>query len=368
MRKPLLIAALALATLTACERKTNAPKPDAPSAEAVREVAAADGYGAPGETVNDVVFWAHPSVNFESLVIAATPDALRSFHVETGEPIGAATDAAGLTAIEIVYAPQDGAPSAVGYVIGVADGRYLVRSIHEGTRNFDTILVDQGAPAQKRFCAGKVGDGFAIFELGAEALLQRSLSFNAMRAAVGEPTMLAPGRDMIACTVDERTNAVVVTHRDGAIRQIEATTGEAFGLAMPAGVSPESASVAFSKATDGADGGQVAVLDGETGVVRLYDLNDGHALGAVRVKATFDLDAVAQAKSIAIGSANYGNVYRDGALAVITAGGEGAPIRLVPWNGVLTALEQPLGEGFNPRSAYADADEEDVFSIELIEP
>jgi hypothetical protein len=369
MRRALFFAA-ALAALAACERKSEALKPEQPAkpAETIREVAAADGFGDPGETVNDVAFWSHPTVAFQSLVIAATPDALRSFNVETREPIGAATDAAGLTSIEMIYALEAGATTKTGYVIGAANGRYIVRRIDEGTRAFDTILVDQTAPAAGGFCAGRVADGLAIFEFGDESLARRSFAFNGMRAAVGDPAPLASSGGLIACMVDERANAVITVARDGAIRRIEATTGEAFGIALPQDATPDSAGAAFSRTAEGVDGGQVAALDGETGVIRLFDLSDGHALGAVRVKATFDLDAIAKATSIAVGSANYGNVYRDGALAVVTADAEGAPIRLVPWNGVLGALDVALGEGFNPRGSHAEAEEEDNLSIELTEP
>ncbi len=124
-------------------------------------------------------------------------------------------------------------------------------------------------------------------------------------------------------------------------------------------------------ADEAANGGAIAVLEGASGVIRLFDLADGHALGAVRIKSTFDLKAIASAKAIAFGYGNYGGVYRDGILAVVAngeAGAEQPPIRLVPWTGVLAALQLPLGENVDPRDPSPAEADESVIDIEFIEP
>ncbi len=358
----MISAVLAIIALSACERSKNTAE-DAPAAPAleIREVAAADGYGANGDIVNAVAFWSHPSVNFQSLLIAATDNSVKAFSIESGEE--AASAAGGASKVEVFY--LGAGPTAQGYAIARAGDAYAVYSIANEAPALSPLTVAGGAPGADAFCIS----GGALYEAGDDRLAAREFAIMTGGAVISEARKIADAPGVVACHVDDRTGDVIVIARDGAIRRVDPDTGESFGLAFVDGAST-AASAMFLMTTpepENALGGAVAVLDGESGVISLYDLTDGHALGAVRIKSTFDLDAVAAAKTFAAGYGNYGGVYRNGALAVVTAG-DGAPIRLAPWNGVLDALKLTPGENVDPRTPQPEAETERVIDIEFAQP
>jgi hypothetical protein len=185
---------------------------------------------------------------------------------------------------------------------------------------------------------------------------------------IGAPSEFAAIAGAIACEVDNRNGDVFVISGDGSIRRISSANGESSGVAFASGNVDAYALMLMAPATaENAAGGALLVLDAPNGVISVYDIVDGHAIGAFRIKSTFDLDAVASAKTIGAGFGNYGGVYRDGAVAVVT-GGDGAPVRLAPWNGVLDALNATRGEAVDPRSPQAATADEGFLSIELKQP
>lgn len=357
-------ASLALvALLAACERKPEEPIPDPDvNAPVAADVAAADAYGAPGADVADVAFWSHPSVAFESLLIAATAEAVTANSIETGEL--AFEIPGGADEVEVFYAGEGA--GAQGYLLAADDGAYRLYTIYQDGRGFNPLaLANAGSPAGVVCAAG--GAAPAIYEAADGKLSARSLAIVANGAELGDARSIADIPDAIGCNVDPLTDEIVTVSGGGAIRRVDPATGAVFGLALPQDVEPSASGLAVARNEAGEAQGQVALLNAKSGVVSLFDAKDGHALGAVRVKATFDLDAIESASRIVIGSANYGGVYRDGALAVV-ASGDGAPVRLVPWNGVMGALSLPVAGVIDPRAPEGAAPEDDAIAIELIEP
>lgn len=348
---------LALLALAACER-ANGPEPAPPAAVEAKEVAAADGYGEVGLAVNAIAFWSHPSVNFESLVIAATGDGLKAYNVESGELVSAAGEAS--DDVEIIYSDQGaGAPAQAFAVVSSSKfPGYFFLAIDNATGALTPTPVETGAPASGEFCAGRRGDGNALYEISESGVAMRAIDVRGQSVALGDPAPFSKTGGA-ACHVDALTGDVIAVSGDGAIRRLAVDGGESAGVAFAAKASASALSLKQN-------GGTIALLEPATAVVTLYDLGDGRMLGAVKVKSTFDLAAVASAKTIAVGYGNYGGVYRDGAMAVVT--GDGAPIRLVPWNGVMGALDLPVGEPINPRAPQTVAADEDIFDIELKEP
>ncbi len=356
----------ALAALAACDRaNTPEPKPAPPSIE-VKEVAAADAYGEPGETVNDVAFWSHPSINFQGLLIAATDRGVSAFSIETGAQAGEIASGA-TDAVEVFY--RGTAAAAAGYVLAARGGQYDLYAIDNATAAISKLTPVAAIPAANEFCVGRSGDVVTLYEVGDGSLTKRTLSIDAGGSTFSDAAPAAPVAGVASCHVDERTGDVITLDRDGAIKRIDPATGESFGLAFVSDKAPDSSTL-FLTTQEGAEknrGGVIAALNGPDGVITLIDETDGHALGAVRIKATFELEAVASATSIAAGFGNYGGVYRDGALAVVTRG-DGAPIRLAPWNGVLSALGLPLGVTVDPRTPQPAVEVDSVLSIDFEEP
>ena len=360
MRLTAALIPLAVLALAACGRGTRT-EPAPPAPVDVREVAAADGYGTSGESVRAVAFWSHPSVNFQSLVIAATDQGLRAYNIETGDLIASANAPA--DDIKITYIGTG--PKAEAYAVTRNGDAYEVYSIANDATTLSPLASTGAKAGAGAFCVS----GGVLYEAGADKLVARDISILTGGVVISDAREIASLPGAAACHVDDRTGDVVTISSDGAIKRIDPKTGESFGLAFVAGPRP-GPSALFPMMTPepgNANGGAIAVLDEASGVISLFDLIDGHALGAVRIKATFDLDAVASATTIAAGYGNYGSVYRDGVLAVVTAG-DGAPIRLAPWNGVLAALNLTLGENVDPRSPQAEELKERVIDIEFKQP
>lgn len=361
-----LIAALAFTVVFAACERAKPPAPAEPAAPVdIREVAAADAYGAAGDKVNAVAFWSHPSVNFQGLVIASGPAGLRGFDIESGSLVASAGDAGATEGVGVIYV---GPKPAQGYAIAAAGAGYVARSIDNETRAFAPVAIEMGAPRAGAFCIGRRGGGHAVYEIIGDGVAARELVVGEGQISLGDPRSFASVKDVASCQVDDRDGAVVTIGNDGAIRRIEPDAGESFGLALIDGMIADGSAILMSSgvADENTHGGAVAVLDGKSALIRVVDLADGHALGTVRVKSTFDLEAVASASAIASGSGNYGNVYRDGILAVVA--NDGAPIRLVPWNGVLAALQVPLGENVDPRDPSPAPEDDGVIDIELVKP
>lgn len=351
---------IAAALVSACDRKPTARAPEASTEAAPAEVGAADAYGATGDVVNDVAFWTHPGVAFESLVLTANDAAVEAFAVETGAR--AFSVAGGADAIEVFYAEA----ASPGYLVAAGDGVYRLFAVAADGKSAAPQGLFDAAAEQPRFCI-KGGTDPVLYEIAGGIISSRALKTDASEAGLGAPIKLGDAAGAIACHVDPLSENVIVISSDGAIKRIDPATGAVFGIALPADLSPTSSSLAAGRTETGDPVIHVALLDGGTGSISLFDASDGHALGAVRVKATFDLDAVEAATRIEIGSANFGGVYRDGALAVVTSGA-GAPVRLVPWNGVMGALSLPAPAVPNPRMPNGEPAEEGVISIEVIEP
>lgn len=353
----------AAAVLAACDRKPDGPIPDPDvAAPAVAEVAAADSYGEPGKVVADVAFWSHPSIVFESLILAATAQSVTAYRIETGEP--AFEIPGGADGVEVFYAGAG--PLAQGYLLAAGDGAYRLYTIHQDGRGYGPVAMATALSPAGVYCAGS-GAVPVVYEAGGGKLTARTLAIVGDGAELGEARALADLPGAIGCDVDPLTDEIVTVSRDGAIRRIDPASGAAFGLALPPDIEPSSSGVAAGRSESGEAQGQVALLNAASGVVSVFDARDGHALGAVRVKATFDLDAVEAASRIAVGSANYGGVYRGGALAVV-ASGDGAPVRLVPWNGVMGALSLAVAAAIDPRAPEGPEPEGGVISIDVIEP
>lgn len=355
-----MIAAFALA---ACGRnaETPAPAPE-PSTPEFQEVAAADSFGAPGERVMDVAFWSHPAVAFESLLIAATRDKVSAYRLETGE--ARFEISGGAERIDVFYAGEG--QKAVGYLLASGDGADRLYAIDQDGSGFKQLSIATSGGLAREHCLGN-GASPELYELTADLVSMRSVRIVANGAEFSSPSSIADVSGAIACSVNPLANEVIVTSEDGSIRRVDPSSGAIFSLALPQDLKPIAAALATGRNETDETVAQIVLLDAGGAMLRLFDSKDGHAIGAVRVKATFDLEAVETATRIKIGSANYGGVYRDGALAIVTEG-DGAPVRLVPWNGVMGALSIPVAAVVDPRIPGGESAEDSVISIEVIEP
>ncbi len=368
---PVLAGILALAACGRDAVEAPAPEPVAPPVG----VAASD--EAPlGAPATGVAFWMHPNVAFNSLMIVAGADGLASYNIEDGAEVSSAPGVsfAGAAVSYLGFGPQ-----AAGVVATFSPDQsaFAFYGIDNVSRSF---LPLSGAPdirgGVRGFCFGR-GDGVDTPSL---YVVQRGkiLAFN----FEGQDGGLAPADaitletpdDLAACAVDIN-GALLATSTTGAIYRLDgedsfktpfakAEIDEVGGLAVIAADLPEGGA---PEGEDPAAYGQLALLDKTSGAVHLFDRTDGHALGAVTIAATDEIEAVSAAGAMGATGANLGGLYRNGLIALST-NGETPAVRIIPLNGVANALAFPTGAPVNPRGMVAPVEDDGLLiNIEFVE-
>jgi hypothetical protein len=355
---PLLAGMLALA---GCGREADAPAP---------EPTAPVGVAASDETslatpANGLAFWMHPNVAFNSLLIAASADRLAAYNIEDG---AAVSSVPGVNVSGIAVSYLGFGPTATGVVAAFQpdEGGFAFYRIDNGARNFAPLASKLDIRGAVRgFCFGR-GDGVETPSL---YVVQRGkiLVFNFEEqdgglAPAANIAMDAPN-DLAACAVDS-DGALLTASTAGAIFRLDgedsfkapfarAQISEVGGLAVIAATAPEGDT---PEGEEPAAYGQIALLDKSTGTVHLFDPTDGHAIGAVTIQATDEIEGVALAAAMGATGANLGGLYRNGLIALSTDGA--AVVRIIPLNGVANALAFPVGAPVNPRGLVAPAEDD----------
>ena len=362
-------AVLMLAALAACGRNEESP-PDTSAAPPVPEAPAAsvpalDEFGPFEARVSDVAFWTHPSVPFNSMAIVATDNGLVALNIEDGKEI-ARVEGFRAGDVDVVYENLNAVMDAQGFrARGVAivhdmDAKTLrFFEIHNATRDFAEIGAGFPIGEIEAFCAGPQVPGPArLVTFGGGEMRTYDVAAADDRLAV-EPTALEDQRARPApaaargCVIDRREASLYVLYDTGEVAWFNERTGRRMEVFAGARVeNPIGVDLVLNGAASDGDEtdccGQVGVLAAD-GAVRLYDIDDGAALGSVRLASSFDVEGVAQATAFGLGQGNFGGAYRDGVIALATS--EETPVlRLAPLNGALDALGVKFGEAHNPRT------------------
>lgn len=361
-------AAAALALVAACSRR----EPAAPPVEAPVpvDVAAMDELAALPAPATGLAFWSHPTLPFNSLAIAATGEGVIAYNIEDGEEV-ARLDGIDAGGVAVAYRGQGPMAEAAAAVFDRAKRRFVFITIDNIDRSFAPgyAPISFAAPVDG-FCFGhsRNEDGLTLYVLSGGTLAAYAFAVDGAGAG-GAQTFAAP-EDAAACAVDDVDGAVFVATKAGEIYRFDRGAGFEAPFARSAAVRPVSIGVALNGLVEGAPTdqccGQIALLDGEDGLVHLFDREDGRALGAVRLIGFDEIEGVGAATAMAAGYANYGGVYRSGALALATNGAAPA-LRLTPLNGAASALAFALGDPADPR-ALSPQEEEPVIDIELVNP
>lgn len=364
-----------LAVLAACERKAEAPPPPV-EALRVAEVEAVDELGAFDARINAIAFWTHPNIPFYGLVIAASDNGLVALNIEDGEEV-ARID--GIEAKGLAVSYTGTGPEAQGYALiseGGEDGGFRLFAIDNATRELSAVstpAIDVAA-GDRGFCLARdeTGEKLVLHQMRKAGWTTRVLAVADGAATEVERRTARAGGRFLACAADDVGGSFFVIDARGDIHRvdrqgiIEAKPFARSGLANPAAIA-----IAYNGLVAGGPTeeccGEIAVLNGGDGSVRLFDLDDGRALGQVSLKSSYDVDGVVSATAMALGAGNFGAVYRDGVLALATAG-EAPALRLAPLNGVMDALSAPIGLPTDPRALGPQAEEETAPDFAFPEP
>lgn len=372
MRIP-AIAFAALAAISGCgEKKPAAPAPAptvaAPAASAV-EVAAIDEFGPLAAEATGVAFWLHPAVPFNSLVIAATGAGLAAYNIEDGAEV-ARSDGWDARGVALYYDgvfsrdAENSARSAVGIVLAgdVAAGAFRAFEIDNESRAFKPLAVSGAASIGDSHCAGPQSRLPARLAVVAGAtLVFHDVQRTEIGLALAESGRMALPSKGVDCAISPVDGTVYVALETGdVLRRLEADGGGVENVFAAGATRPKGVAIAANNPPDGDDDatccGEILVLDSANATVGVFDVRDGGALGAVRLKSSFDVDGVASATAFGVASGNFGAAYRDGVVALAADGGTPV-IRLTPLNGVMEALGRPVGAPRDPRRENPRADE-----------
>ncbi|MEE2691900.1 MAG: hypothetical protein VX640_10215 [Pseudomonadota bacterium] len=373
MRK--LTAALTLIALAACGREEAPRSGETPAPVDAVEVAAVDQFGPVQGTVTGLALWTHPTLPFNGLVIAAGEAGLVAYNIEDGAEV-VRDDRAPLDGVSIAYLGRG--PTAQGFAAtrtASGDARFRFYVIDNVSREFSLLTMTAGGQRHgaRGFCLGrpKDGDGLALYEMTGSGWRATALTVGDGGVSTGAATEGKHKGGFNRCVVDELDGAVFAIDATGDVYRIEAGAAPAAPLTSTGVKNPSAIALALNGLTEGGATdeccGQIAVLDGANGVVSLYDHEDGHALGAIRMKASFDVEGVAAASALGFGYGNFGAIYRDGIVALATSEPQSA-VRLAPLNGVMDALKQPLGETANPRDLAPQEEDDRVIDIDVVKP
>ncbi len=346
----------------------------APAEIAIESVTAIDEIADAGRTINAAAFWIHPSLAFNSLLIVAAEDALTSFDIESGARVDRVEDVS-LDGVALGYSGSGPQARGVAAVLDTGEGQFRFYGIDNIDRSFVLLPSLMVAPdGVEGFCLGRRagGGGLALHVLRDREIASYELALAEAGVSVEASASAAAPEGLVDCAVDDRDGTVfALDARGGVHRYAEASVDPAPFTAAPARRPLAIELIVNTRDDDAAPGaccGQLAVLDGRGGVVHVFDRADGHALGAVEITASFDVQGVTAASAMGVGSGNFGATYRDGVIALATTSSPPV-VRLAPWNGVLIALGQPVGFPINPREIAAPSGEEGLaIDIDVLDP
>jgi len=364
------IAALALAAAlltVSCGRDGGGPAPaeneipPSPAQTDAANVPASDSL--PGLTAapSGIAFWVHPNVAFNSLIIVASTDGVVSYNVEDGNEVSRipGVNAQGAAVSYLGFGP---AAAGVLAFFDADTGAFKLYGVDNVSRAF---LPIKGGPAiggaVQGFCFGRAQEaaGPALFVVQKAKFTIFNFEAGEDGVGVASTSVIDAPDDTASCAVDI-DGVVLVASASGDIFRLDGGAGFDAPFTEAAMTAASDLSVLSFTTPEGSAPsliGQIALLDQASGIVHLFDREDGHALGAAAIAASDDIEGVSAATAMGVTGANLGGLYRNGAIA-LGVGGAAPSIRLIPLNGVINALSLPEGEPVNPRGTVPEAQDE----------
>ncbi len=363
------------ATPDAVEEATPPPVEDPTPTDQPAEVSTIDELAKLSATAHGLAFWKHPTLPFKSMVIAATGVGVIGYDIEDGAEV-ARLEGIEAGGVDIAYIGQGDTSRAVMAVHDRSQQAIVFYGVDNISRQFapdlTAIAIDEDADG---FCFGRIPgrEMFTLYVLRDDRLYGQDIGAYASSNVLQDVVIHSLPAAAVACAVDDRDGSVFVAAKDGAIYRFDRGEGLTTPFAQSAARQPVSIGIALNGSIDSDTSdpccGQIALLNGADGVVHLFDRKDGRDLGAVRLIRFDEIEGVHAATAMALGYANYGGIYRSGALALAT-NGESPALRMTPFGGIANALEFTLGEPVNPRGSNPEPDKDPntIIDIEIVKP
>lgn len=360
----------------ACGERAGAPDTEvaAPTqAAAPLGVIASDEIAGLPAAATGIDFWSHSNVAFNSLIVVASADGLSAYNVEDGSEVSRAPGQP-FQGVAISYIGFGPVAAGLAVTFSENDNAFQFFGVDNASRLF--LPLDGGPDirgAVRGFCMGRAAGAPdpTLFVVQKSELtiynIAPTMNGDVAGVAVNGETGMAIPESIRDCSVNAE-GLVLLLADDGEIFRVNADSAFASPFAIAQG--SNAIDIAYLGSDAENEPGRIAVLDGETGVIELFDADDGHALGAVRIDEAegAGIDGVSNAISMGALSANLGGLYRDGAIALGASAGENAVIRMIPMSGVANALQLEATPPANPRGEAPAAPDTDNLIIDLTAP
>ena len=277
--------------------------------------AVTDTLGAFGGEVTGLAVWSHPSLSFESAVLAANGEAgLAVVPIDT--EVELATTSGSYDAVTVSYPGEGPALVVAAQGPGVAFGTLgedRTFAAEDGALTADGPLSSLCAAGSTVLMTAKAGETL---------LYRRGDESGPVPVEIETPMACAGTKDAFYVLSGGGLSRIGA---DGATSAAQAGFGEA-------------AVTQLTAVQTGTDEGYLLGADAE-GQLYLSAFPAGDALAPQPITVTRDGEPLGPLSALAAGSGNFGSVYRDGLVAALTAGGE---LVLIPWAGLTNAAG--LGE------------------------
>ena len=308
----------------------------------------------------DIAFWSHPTLAFNSLLLAAGSQNITGFGVESRLDVSSLE--VGARAMDVAYIGEG--VDARGYLVALSGSSLQLSEIQNATGALSPIasMESPTISALQEICLSAAGETIRGYGVGTNSMVRITITLEGGMRDISITPSAAPAGP-IDCTVDPLSEAAYFLGADGTISRLDGDGNAMVPFSAPHPSGGRSLGLLLKSDDGQTPSPRLIVLGDDTSHLRLLD-GSGDTLGQFKLSASFDYPAVENPSALGVGFGNYGGVYRDGAIALAHDDG----ISLVPWNAIATALELPIGDGVNPRLLQEPEEEGFVIDIAPIAP
>lgn len=325
-----------------------------------------------------LVFWDHPSLPYEGLVIAATGEGVFAHTLEGTEPVNQipGINASGAQLAYLQASTDDDAAVAVFSTYDATNKAFRFFQIDNVTQDFnENLLSIPYKDDYTAWCLGSSPPSSTLFLtiIVADTLHHVKISRaqeNTYTVDQSEPRKLPAS--IIDCAFDPVTGQFFGLSDDG---YVLALNTEAINKPVINSVVARPYKLSISNYLLGSDNNAASIetkfllLDRATSHVQIYDAQTGNLDGVIELEKFNEIEGVDNASTFALGTGNYGGVYRFGVLALANSGTKAA-VRLTSYLAAARAVNTQVDGPFSIRKWMAQEEPtgETRFPELLIDP
>lgn len=360
-----------LVFVAACERTPSTVEVAPATPEEIIEISVSDELPDLASPPSGILFWSHPALAFNSLLIVADDIGLASYNIEDGNPVDTLP---GLSVGKASITYFGFGAHAIGAVITAnqSENRLDVTAIDNASRVFIPLAGGPELRGNVRgLCSGRAPTISAptISEPTVFVVQRDGIQFFTLEAVENGVEVLASGiiegpDDLVACAIDQ-DGSLLALNEQGQVFRIDNET--AFSQPIISSGVTQSAGLTVLTTTSPGDGGatlksQIIIADANSNTLHVFDRDSGERLGVIRAIGEDSEIIPGALTTFGTTNGNLGALYRGGAIGFGYAPSDTlAPlVRLAPTSAVSNALNLEEGDAISPRGTAPTNSENDL--------